>query len=80
MLEFVCSPIFSMSTLDFYNNFVSEFESKMNKLSLSEVVKLAVQEIQDVDVAKEFLKKIEPKVCDQHKSYTIVYTILLKIN
>jgi hypothetical protein len=52
----------------------------MNKLSLSEVVKLAVQEIQDVDVAKEFLKKIEPKVCDQHKSYTIVYTILLKIN
>ena len=62
MLEFVSSPTFTVSPLEFYENFVSEFEQKMNKLSLVELQKLAVEDIQKLEDAETFLKKASSKV------------------
>ena len=51
-----------VSALDLYTNFVSEYEIKINKLSLMEVIIKAVNDIQDVKAAHEFLEKFKPKV------------------
>ena len=61
-MEFVNSSTFSVSSLEFYTHFVCEYESKMNKLSLIEVIKLAVEEIQEITEAKTFLEKSKSKV------------------
>jgi len=74
ILEFINSPHFKTSPLEFYTKFVAEFEQKMNKLSLIEVIKRAVNEIQDIAEAKAFLEKSQSKV-----SECVMSTILLKI-
>ena len=50
------------SNLDLYQKFVAEFEIKMNKLSLMEVIIKAVDDISDPAQAHEFLDKFNPKV------------------
>jgi len=62
------------SNLDLYQNFVAEFEIKMNKLSLMEVIIKAVDDIKEPAQAHEFLDKFNPKVSDCSMS-----KILLKI-
>lgn len=62
------------SALELYRQFVAEFEIKMNKLSLMEVIIKAVDDIKDPKEAHEFLDKFSPKISDCSMS-----KILLKI-
>ena len=62
------------SNLELYQHFVAEFEIKLNKLSLMEVIIKAVDDIADHQEAHEFLDKFQPKVADCSMS-----KILLKI-
>jgi len=62
------------SNLELYQHFVAEFEIKMNKLSLMEVIIKAVDDINEPTEAHEFLDKFQPKVADCSMS-----KILLKI-
>lgn len=45
-----------------YQNFISTFESKVNPLSLVEIVAFVIEQYKDKKDAVEFLKKIEQKV------------------
>merc|ERR1712128_347212 len=52
------------SNLELYQNFVAEFEIKLNKLSLMEVIIKAVDDINEPQEAHVFLDKLQPKVAD----------------
>merc|ERR1711976_25772 len=75
MLEFVNSPTFTVNHLEFYECFVSDFEQKMNKLSLVELQKLAVENIEKLDEAESFLKKASSKVAECQMSSTLLKII-----
>ena len=62
ILDVIANGHLKVSALDLYTNFVSEYEIKINKLSLMEVIIKAVNDIQDVKAAHEFLEKFKPKV------------------
>ena len=62
ILDVITNSHLKVSALDLYTNFVSEYEIKINKLSLMEVIIKAVNDIQDVKAAHEFLEKFKPKV------------------
>jgi 26S proteasome regulatory subunit N9 len=74
VLDILHNSRLSISALDLYTNFVSEFEIKFNKLSLMEVIIKAVNDIKDPKEAHEFLNKFKPKVSECSMS-----SILLKI-
>jgi len=74
ILEFMEKPFFTCSALTFYEQFVSEFESKMKKLSLVEVIKRAVAKISEIEDAEKFLEKASSKVND-----CVMSTILIKV-
>ena len=61
-MDVIANGHLKVSALDLYTNFVSEYEIKINKLSLMEVIIKAVNDIQDVKAAHEFLEKFKPKV------------------
>jgi len=74
ILDIINNGHLKVSALDLYTNFVAEYEIKINKLSLMEVIIKAVNDIQDVKAAHEFLEKFKPKV-----SECLMSSILLKI-
>jgi len=57
-----------------YQNFFTEFEIKLNKLPLMEVIIKAVDDIIELQAAHVFLDKLQPKVAD-----CLMSKILLKI-
>ena len=59
------------TNLELYQNFVAEFEIKMNKLSLMEVIIKAVDDIKEPTEAHEFLDKFQPKVTSIEIQFSI---------
>ena len=74
-MDVIANGHLKVSALDLYTNFVSEYEIKINKLSLMEVIIKAVNDIQDVKAAHEFLEKFKPKVRYKfyHKSSSSIF-------
>ncbi|XP_046845434.1 26S proteasome non-ATPase regulatory subunit 13-like [Xenia sp. Carnegie-2017] len=64
LLEFVKNEHFSTNggLLELYENFLSDFENRINHLSLMEILMSVVKEIQDPEKAIAFLKKQKEKV------------------
>ncbi|CAG5126461.1 unnamed protein product [Candidula unifasciata] len=71
LLNFVKNPIFAKGDglLRLYENFLSDFEHRINPLSLAELCVIIVRQISDPKQAVEFLEKIRDKVksCDEAK-------------
>jgi len=64
LLQFVKNPIFAKGDglLRLYENFLSDFEHRINPLSLAELCVLVVRQIPDSAQAIEFLEKVKDKV------------------
>jgi len=67
LLDFVTNPIFQTQPpndglLKMYENFIAEFENKMNPLSLIEIVAHVVKQMPDANQAAEFLVKTQEKI------------------
>ncbi|KAH3734459.1 26S proteasome non-ATPase regulatory subunit 13-like [Dreissena polymorpha] len=61
---FVKNPIFSKGEglIRMYENFISDFEHRINHLALAEIIVFVVRQIQDPKQAVDFLEKIKEKV------------------
>ncbi|XP_064490385.1 26S proteasome non-ATPase regulatory subunit 13-like isoform X2 [Ornithodoros turicata] len=64
LLKFVKSPHMQQdeAILNLYENFIAEFENKMNPLSFVEIVACIVQHIKDVPARLQFVEKTKEKV------------------
>ncbi|KAK0064537.1 26S proteasome non-ATPase regulatory subunit 13 [Biomphalaria pfeifferi] len=64
LLQFVKNPIFTKGDGIFrlYENFLSDFEHRINPLSLAEICVYVVRQIHDPKQAIEFLEKLKEKV------------------
>jgi len=64
LLEFTKNPIFAKGDglLRLYEHFLSDFEHRINPLSLAELCVLVVRQIPDSGQAIEFLEKVQEKV------------------
>ncbi|CAL1543220.1 unnamed protein product [Lymnaea stagnalis] len=64
LLQFVKNPIFAKGDglLRLYENFLSDFEHRINPLSLAELSVFVVRQIPDPKQAVEYLEKIKEKV------------------
>jgi len=64
LLQFTKNPVFAKGDglLRMYENFLSDFEHRINPLSLAELCVLVVQQIPDSAQAIEFLEKVKEKV------------------
>lgn len=62
--NFVKNPIFSKGEglIRMYENFISDFEHRINHLSLAEIIIFVVKQIADPKQAVDFLEKIKEKV------------------
>ncbi|WAR07666.1 PSD13-like protein [Mya arenaria] len=61
--NFVKNPIFSKGEglIRMYENFISDFEHRINHLALAEIIVFVVRQIQDPKQAVDFLEKIKEK-------------------
>jgi len=64
LLQFVKNPIFAKGDglLKLYENFISDFEHRINPLSLAEIIVVVVSKITDSAQALDFLEKAKDKV------------------
>ncbi|XP_065567675.1 26S proteasome non-ATPase regulatory subunit 13-like isoform X2 [Artemia franciscana] len=64
LLEIVKEPFFQQGcqALELYNSFISDFENRINPLSLVEICGIVMEQIVDVNDQISFIKKIETKV------------------
>ncbi|CAB0039456.1 unnamed protein product [Trichogramma brassicae] len=65
--------------IELYNNFLSTFESKINPLSLVEIVAHIVKQYTDKPSAITFLQKIEPKVKSNQEAVALVKVLIGQI-
>lgn len=64
LLVFVKNPSFNKgdNLIQLYNVFISTFESKINPLSLIEIVAIVIEQFTDKTEAIAFIEKVQPKV------------------
>ncbi|XP_005107749.1 26S proteasome non-ATPase regulatory subunit 13 [Aplysia californica] len=76
LLQFVKNPIFARGDglLRLYENFLSDFEHRINPLSLAELCVLVVRQIPDSAQAIEFLEKVKEKVKANEEAKVLVMT------
>lgn len=78
LLDFVQDPIFNKGDglIRLYENFISDFEHRINSLALVEIVILVVKQITDTNKAVEFLEKIQEKVKSNEEAKILVQTTI----
>jgi len=76
LLQFVKNPIFAKGDglLRLYENFLSDFEHRINPLSLAELCVLVVRQIPDSAQAIEFLEKVKDKVKSSDEARVLCLT------
>jgi 26S proteasome regulatory subunit N9 len=76
LLEFVKHPALQKGRLliDLYENFIADFEMRMNALSFGEIIVCVTAQITDAKDAIAFLEKQEPKV-KSHKEAAALFKI-----
>ncbi|GAB1609053.1 26S proteasome non-ATPase regulatory subunit 13-like [Argonauta hians] len=76
--EFVESPIFNTGDglIKLYENFISDFEHRINSLALVELVIQVVKQINDTNQAVDFLEKIKEKVKSNEEAKILVLTTI----
>ncbi|XP_028397288.1 26S proteasome non-ATPase regulatory subunit 13-like [Dendronephthya gigantea] len=78
LMEFVKNDYFLSNggLLDLYENFLSDFENKINPLSLMEIIMSIIREIQDPERAIEFLNQQKEKVKASHDAQVLCLTAI----
>ncbi|XP_014787453.1 26S proteasome non-ATPase regulatory subunit 13 [Octopus bimaculoides] len=76
--DFVKDPIFSTGDglIKLYENFISDFEHRINSLALVELVIQVVKQISDANQAVEFLEKIKEKIKSNEEAKILVLTTI----
>lgn len=78
--KLVKNPNFKKETLvEVYHNFISEFESRINYLSLVELVSQVVEQIHDQNEATAFLLKVQEKVKTDKEAVILCKTLIGQI-
>uniref|UniRef100_UPI00398F7A75 26S proteasome non-ATPase regulatory subunit 13-like n=1 Tax=Pristiophorus japonicus TaxID=55135 RepID=UPI00398F7A75 len=84
LLDFVQKPCFATGDglIKLYENFISEFEHRINPLSLVEIVLHVVRQMTDPNVALTFLEKTREKVKSSDEAVILCKTAIgaLKLN
>jgi len=78
LLEFVKDPVFvgNDGLVKLYDNFIADFEMKMNPLSLVEISAYIFKQIPDPNQAIEFLQKIQEKVKANTEAVVLCMTLI----
>ncbi|XP_046573249.1 26S proteasome non-ATPase regulatory subunit 13-like [Haliotis rubra] len=78
LLEFVKNPIFTKGDglLRLYENFLADFEHRINPLALMEISIYIVRQITDAKAAIEFLEKIKDKVKSSDEAKVLCITTM----
>ncbi|XP_064607948.1 26S proteasome non-ATPase regulatory subunit 13-like [Liolophura sinensis] len=81
LLTFVKDPIFSKGDglLQLYENFIADFEHRINALALVEIIIVVVRQITDPKQAVEFLEKIQEKVKANDEAKILCLTTIANI-
>jgi len=76
LLEFTKNPMFAKGDglLRMYENFISDFEHRINPLSLAELCVLVVRQIPDQKQGIEFLEKVKEKVKSNEEAKVLCMT------
>lgn len=79
--NFVKNPIFSKGEglIRMYENFISDFEHRINHLSLVEIILFVVKQIADPKQAVDFLEKIKEKVKASTEARILCMTVIATI-
>ncbi|NXJ99103.1 PSD13 ATPase, partial [Corythaixoides concolor] len=84
VLDFVQDPCFAQGDglIQLYENFISEFEHRVNPLSLVEIILHVVRQMTDPSVALTFLEKTREKVKSSDEAVILCKTAIgaLKLN
>ncbi|OWK10424.1 PSMD13 [Cervus elaphus hippelaphus] len=84
VLDFVQDPCFAQGDglIKLYENFISEFEHRVNPLSLVEIILHVVRQMTDPNVALSFLEKTREKVKSSDEAVILCKTAIgaLKLN
>jgi len=82
LLEFTKNPMFAKGDglLRLYENFLSDFEHRINPLSLAELCVLVVRQIPDSKQAVEFLDKVKDKVKSNESAKVLCMTSIGNIH
>ncbi|NXC01900.1 PSD13 ATPase, partial [Orthonyx spaldingii] len=84
VLDFVQDPCFAQGDglIKLYENFISEFEHRVNPLSLVEIILHVVRQMTDPNVALTFLEKTREKVKSSDEAVILCKTAIgaLKLN
>uniref|UniRef100_A0A7N4P1U9 Proteasome 26S subunit, non-ATPase 13 n=1 Tax=Sarcophilus harrisii TaxID=9305 RepID=A0A7N4P1U9_SARHA len=84
ILDFVQDPCFAQGDglIKLYENFISEFEHRVNPLSLVEIILHVVRQMTDPNVALTFLEKTREKVKSSDEAVILCKTAIgaLKLN
>uniref|UniRef100_A0A8C4M6I3 Proteasome 26S subunit, non-ATPase 13 n=1 Tax=Equus asinus asinus TaxID=83772 RepID=A0A8C4M6I3_EQUAS len=84
VLDFVQDPCFAQGDglIKLYENFISEFEHRVNPLSLVEIILHVVRQMTDPNVALTFLEKTREKVKSSEEAVILCKTAIgaLKLN
>jgi 26S proteasome regulatory subunit N9 len=77
LLVFVKHPSFTTGDglIQMYENFLADFESKINPLSLVEIVAFIIKQMQDANQALEFLAKTQEKVKASTEAVVLCQTL-----
>ncbi|XP_062612417.1 26S proteasome non-ATPase regulatory subunit 13-like [Saccostrea cucullata] len=69
LLNFVKNPIFSKGDglIKMYENFIADFEHRINLLALAELTVYIVKQMTDADAAVSFIEKIKVKASEEAK-------------
>jgi len=82
LLEFTKNPMFAKGDglLRLYENFLSDFEHRINPLSLAELCVLVVKQIPESKTAIEFLDKVKDKVKSNEEAKVLCMTCIGNIH
>ncbi|XP_076444578.1 26S proteasome non-ATPase regulatory subunit 13-like [Babylonia areolata] len=75
---FVKTPVFAKgdSLVRLYENFITDFEHRINPLALTEICVLVVKQIQDPKQAVEFIEKLKEKVKSSDEAKVLCMTTI----
>nr|XP_006628578.2 PREDICTED: 26S proteasome non-ATPase regulatory subunit 13-like isoform X2 [Lepisosteus oculatus] len=81
LLDFVQSPAFATGDriIKLYENFVSDFEHRINPLSLVEIILLVVRQISESENALVLLEKTKEKVKNNTEAVILCFTAIAAI-
>ncbi|XP_071943070.1 26S proteasome non-ATPase regulatory subunit 13-like [Antedon mediterranea] len=81
LLVFVKNPVFADGDglLQMYENFIADFEHRINLLSLTEIVLIIIKQCKEDSAALEFLNKLKEKVKDHVEATVLCSTSIAMV-